>query len=101
MAFNSKERADYFLDKFKKVKLKYRRKIANTYKKVVRKFYLKTKGTGSIPKNYIQIEDQIWQAGQKYLPKVYPGKMTLFRASNQPLGIYPDPTLGWKEFVCR
>lgn len=98
-AFNSKERANYFLDKLKKAKLQYRRKIVNTYKKAVRKFYLKTKGTGSIPKNYIQIEDQIWKAGQKYLPKVYPGKMTLFRASNQPLGIQPDATLGWENFV--
>ncbi|MEP6901718.1 MAG: amino acid adenylation domain-containing protein [Actinomycetota bacterium] len=98
-AFNSKERANYLLDKLKKAKLQYRRKIVNTYKKIVRKFYLKTKGTGSIPKNYIQIEDQIWKAGLKYQPQIYPGKMTLFRASNQPLGIQPDPTLGWENFV--
>ncbi len=99
MAFSAKERADYILDKLKKVKLQYRRKINNIYKKAVRKFYLKTKGTGSIPKNYIQIEDQISKAGLKYSPRVYSGKMTLFRASHQPLGIKPDPTLGWQNLV--
>jgi amino acid adenylation domain-containing protein len=98
-AFNAKERRDYILDKLKKAKLQYRRKIVNNYKKFVRKFYLKTKGIGSIPKNYIQIEDQIWKAGQIYLPQLYAGKMTLFRASNQPLGIEPDPTLGWENLV--
>ena len=75
--------------------MQYRRKINNAYKKAARKFYLKVKGTGSIPKNYIQIEDQIWKAGLKYVPKPYSGKMTLFRATNQPLGIVFDPTLGW------
>lgn len=99
MAFSWKERAEYSLGKVKKVKLKYRRKISQTYKKIVRRFYLKTKGTGSIPTSYIHIEDQIWKAGQIYEPKVYGGDMTLFRASNQPLGIYPDPTLGWKDLV--
>jgi thioesterase domain-containing protein/acyl carrier protein len=94
-AFNSRERREYVLDKLRKTKLKYRRKIVNTYKKAARKFFLKVKGQGSIPKKYIQIEDQIWKAGQKYRPTVYPGNMTLFRATNQPLGIEPDPTLGW------
>ena len=98
-AFNAKEKADYVVDKLKKVKLKYRRMMRDTYKRAVRKFYGVTKGTSSIPKNYIQIEDLIWKAGQKYSPEVYPGNMTLFRASIQPLGIQPDPTLGWEFFV--
>jgi len=33
------------------------------------------------------------------VPQVYPGKLTLFRAEHQPLGIYPDPTLGWGDFI--
>jgi amino acid adenylation domain-containing protein len=99
LAFNSKEKANYIYDKLQKVKLKYRRKIVNNYKKIARKFYLQAKGTGSIPAKYIQLEDQIWKAGQKYQPQIYDGKMTLFRALIQPLGIEPDPTLGWQPFV--
>ena len=98
-AFSKKEKAGYVLEKLKKVKLKYRRKIRNTYKKAVRKFYGVTKGMNSIPKSYIQIEDLIWKAGQKYSPEVYRGSMTLFRASIQPLGIQPDATLGWECLV--
>ena len=98
-AFIAKEKADYVLAKLRKVKLKYRRKVRDSYKKAARKFYGVTKGTNSIPTSYIQIEDLIWKAGQKYSPEVYPGNMTLFRASIQPLGIQPDPTLGWECFV--
>lgn len=99
MAFTAKERSDYIVARLKKVKLKYRRKIRDTYKRAVRKFYSATRGTNSIPTSYIQIEDLIWRAGQKYRPGVYRGDVTLFRASIQPLGIYSDPTLGWAPFI--
>lgn len=98
-SFTAKERSVYIVDKLKKVKLKYRRRIRDSYKRAVRKFYSATKGVNSIPKSYIQIEDLIWRAGQKYKPEVYEGNVTLFRATIQPLGIYPDPTLGWEAFV--
>ncbi len=98
-AFGAKERIDYVLGKLTKAKLHYRRKIVNKYKQLVRQYYLKTKGVGSIPGSYIQLEDQIWKAGQKYRPQAYPEKMTLFRASVQPFGIEPDKTLGWERFV--
>ena len=49
-----------------------------------------------LPAQYIQFEDQIGKAYLKYRPKPYAGKMTLFRATNRPLGIVPDPTLGWE-----
>ena len=52
-----------------------------------------------MPGSFVQLEDKIWKAGRNYVPRVYPGKVTLFRASNQPLGIYPDPTLGWEALV--
>jgi hypothetical protein len=48
----------------------------------------------SATKDRYHVEDEIWRAGQKYVPQVYPGKITLFRA-DQVLGIYPDPLLGW------
>jgi thioesterase domain-containing protein len=36
------------------------------------------------------------QAARNYTFKPYPGQgVTLVRASKQPLGIVPDPTMGW------
>ncbi len=39
------------------------------------------------------------QAAMSYSPKPYPEKVTLFRASKQPLEIVPDPTMGWGAVV--
>lgn len=61
--------------------------------------YSKFKGKGAIPKNYIQLEDQLMRAQFKFVPKPYAGKMTLFRASIQPYGLVPDPLLGWGSLV--
>lgn len=97
--YTNRERADHIVARLKKVNLKFRRKISHSYKKAARAYYLKFKGKGSTPANYIVIEDQISKAGRKFVPKVYPGRVTLFRASNQPLGIQPDPTLGWGNIV--
>jgi thioesterase domain-containing protein len=36
------------------------------------------------------------RAAVRYRPGVYPGRITLFRASEQPTGCYPDPLLGWR-----
>ena len=95
--FNWSERIDYVKGKAGSFRLRYRRKIVNGYKKLVRRFY-KSRGK-SLPKNYIQIEDQIGRAGQIYKPRVYPKDVVLFRASKQPLGIVPDETLGWRDLV--
>lgn len=35
----------------------------------------------------------------KYITKPYPGDLTLFRATEQPSGIQPEPTLGWSGYV--
>ncbi len=98
-ALNFRKKLGYALEKLKKVRLKYRRQIRDNYKKAVRKFYARTKGAAAIPKAYIQLEDQIWRAGQNYQPEIYAGDVTLFRATLQPLGIEPDETLGWREYV--
>lgn len=98
-SLDGRGKVDYALAKLAKVKLKYRRKIRDNYKKIVRKFYSSTIGKGAVPKSYIQLEDQIWRAGQRYTPQVYPGNVTLFRATLQPLGIVPDTTLGWEKLV--
>jgi thioesterase domain-containing protein len=94
--FDNAERIEYIAGKLGKVKLRCRRKFNNSYKKFVRSAFVKIRGEGSIPSNYIQLEDQIWRAGQNYVPKPYPGKMILFRATSQPPGIVKDPTLGWR-----
>lgn len=94
-----KQKIEYAGEKLKKIRLRYRRKIRDNYKKAVRKTYEKFKGKGGVPKSYIQLEDQLWRAGQNYVPEFYAGNITLFRATLQPLGIVPDPTLGWKDLV--
>jgi thioesterase domain-containing protein len=42
-------------------------------------------------------QDVLFQVASRYEPRRYPGLVTLFRASRQPAGIYPDPTLGWDK----
>ena len=91
---NSQQRMEFVLKRVKKVRWGLHRKFNNAYKKAGRKLYALREQP--MPENFFQIEDKLWLAGQNYVPKVYPGKAILFRASNQPLGIYPDPTLGWK-----
>jgi amino acid adenylation domain-containing protein len=98
-SLDARGKFDYALQKLSKVRLKYRRKIRDNYKKAVRKTFQFFKGKGAIPKSYIQLEDQIWRAGQNYAPQIYDGKVTLFRATLQPLGIQPDATLGWEKFI--
>ncbi|MDB6121304.1 MAG: amino acid adenylation domain protein [Pedosphaera sp.] len=39
------------------------------------------------------------QAACIYTPRGYTGKATLFRATGQMKGIYPDPTLGWGSLI--
>ena len=92
---DKREKVAYVLDKTEKMRKQYRRKINNAYKKLMRKFFLEFRGKGSIPSNLIQLEDQIEGAGKRYKPQIYGGRMTLFRAATQPLGIEADETLGW------
>ncbi len=99
MAFSLREIPGHVRGKLGKIKLKYRRKLRDGYMKAVRRAYTVIKGANSIPTNYLQIEDLIQKAGKIYSPAVYHGNVTLFRAAIQPLGIHPDPTLGWDRFV--
>ncbi len=39
-----------------------------------------------------------WAAGD-YVPKMYAGRLTLFRATEQPRGIYANRSLGWETVV--
>lgn len=98
-AFDLADKKIYIFSRLAKVKLRYRRKFVNLYKNIMRRMYQNMRSKRSLPSSYIQIEDQIKKAHAMYQPRVYSGKMTLFRASNQPLGIQPDETLGWGELV--
>lgn len=92
----SGDRLKYVSDRLKKGWVRVRRVANNTYLKTIRGFYKRFREDEPLPSRYIQIEDKIWAAGMRYVPKPYPGKITLFRATNQPWGIVPDPTLGWE-----
>lgn len=96
-ASDSKEKTAYILSGFSRLKRKYYRKINNNFKQTVRKFYSFIKRP--IPKNYIQVKDQIRKAWLNYVLKSYAGRITLFRAAIQPLGAEPDSTLGWKSLA--
>jgi amino acid adenylation domain-containing protein len=45
------------------------------------------------------LEEAHTEAYRNYEAKPYQGYVTLFRAKKQPLGIYPDPKLGWGELI--
>ncbi len=98
-ALSVPEKLGYVGEKVNRGLSKYKRRFHNTRKKIVRDLYTKFKGKGAIPKSYIQLEDQLMRAQRKYSPKSYSGKVTLFRASIQPYGLVPNPTLGWETLV--
>ncbi len=54
---------------------------------------------GLIPGDYRKTEGNIRRAFENYSPSFYSGRVTLFWASKQEIGIYPDPTLGWGELI--
>ncbi len=54
---------------------------------------------GSVEASRLQwIQSAISLALQNNAPQVYPGRIILFRAQEQPPGLY-DPTVGWNELV--
>ena len=67
---------------------------------------IKFAGTTFAPEETSQANNDVWQVQKAveqahaeafcaYRPQPYEGAVTIFRATKQPLGIYPDPTLGW------
>ncbi len=56
---------------------------------------LRANTSTSIDRALEQVRETITYAQGKYEPKVYPGRITFFRASQQPPGYYVDPQLGW------
>jgi amino acid adenylation domain-containing protein len=86
-------RLAYVQEKKEKARRQMRRGIARRRKAISRRIY---DAMGRpLPRALRQTQGAIAQAHREYEPARYPEKLTLFRASVQPAGIYPDPTLGW------
>jgi FkbH-like protein len=90
-------RSAYLLEKFKKAKNNAMRSYSRRMN-AIRRWSFKAAGR-AMPAHLKTTEFPILPAQRKYVPKLYAGKVTLFRATKQPLGIYRDPTMGWKKVV--
>jgi amino acid adenylation domain-containing protein len=52
-----------------------------------------------LPPEYLRVLEANFLAGKNYLGKFYPGKVTLFRSSIQPITQALHPDLGWSDLV--
>jgi FkbH-like protein len=89
-----REKTEYVLAKISKLRKKVVRKSVWRKNEIAIAF---SSATGrSLPKDLQRNHKAINQALRNYKPQVYGGRLTLFRAANQPVGIVRDETLGWK-----
>jgi FkbH-like protein len=87
------KRWEYIAAKASKARRLARRHYRNRKNEIARNYY---QSTGQeLPEDLIRTQNAILVALESYVPTEYSGKLTLFRASRQPMGIYPDPALGW------
>ncbi len=91
----SEHRLPYILQKLAKLKLRYGRKKRHLFRRAAQSYNARFNADKELSAEYIQLEDQIEKSLERYKVRSFSGKITLFRALNQPLGIVPDPTLGW------
>ncbi|REJ78556.1 MAG: non-ribosomal peptide synthetase [Acidobacteria bacterium] len=91
-----KAKFEYIDERLAKALTKYRRKFRDTIRVKQTSAYIEE--GRALPDHLLRLENRLEQAAKNYDPRPYPGKVTLFRASRQPLGIVPDPTLNWKNF---
>ena len=84
--------------------------ISERISKLVNTVRLKFARTGYAPGETSPANNDAWQiqkvveqahaeAYQAYRPQPYEGSVAIFRAAKQPLGIRPDPTLGWEGLI--
>ncbi|MFN8060156.1 MAG: SDR family NAD(P)-dependent oxidoreductase [Vicinamibacterales bacterium] len=59
----------------------------------------KSVGRIDIPRAIRDVQVGVTQAARSYRLQPFAGEVTLFRATSQPPGIYPDRTNGWGELV--
>jgi aspartate racemase len=53
----------------------------------------------TLPKDMQRNHKALQKAQRDYKPQIYQGRIVLFRAATQPTGVFPDPTLGWKDLA--
>ena len=85
-AEGARAKLDYVRTKMKRV----RRRIAFIAERSARKWEKRL-----LPRALRKVESTSMRAKDVYVPRPYPGKVTLFRASKQPAGVPADPHLGW------
>jgi amino acid adenylation domain-containing protein len=87
------QRVDYIRDKSAKAMMMLRRRLVYARKRIQRSAY---RAAGRrLPESLVASHRRMAEARRKFTPRPYSGKITLFRATNQPRGIVPDETLGW------
>jgi hypothetical protein len=87
----------YVIQKARKGGDNFRKSVRRRIRRLLRNSYLAL--GRPLPSALQQTQNTIMQASASYVPGAYAGRVTLFRASKQPLGIVPDPTLGWGDRV--
>jgi len=92
-----KGRRDYLVQRAGKLPKMLKQGIKNKYRKIAPKFY---RAVGhNLPESLQKSHNAILDAYLNYVPKAYPGRVTLFRAKTQLKGVYPEPMMGWDELV--
>ncbi|MFI5407138.1 MAG: hypothetical protein ACHQ1D_11595, partial [Nitrososphaerales archaeon] len=92
-----KEKAVYLLRKLKDKILTIQVKVEKLIEQFFKKFNIEMLHTQTYKLNALaEMHDR---AIRNYKPRPYYGHVAIFRASKQPLGIYPDPALGWSELI--
>lgn len=89
-----RDRLEYVRDKLGRVRRFFWKKQNR-----LRKWWRQRRERVILPDTLRQVQNSGHQALEAYHPKSYNGRVVLFRATEQPYGIYPDRTLGWGPLV--
>ncbi len=93
----NKERLKYLWRKTQARFIKIQVKVENLLDPFLKKFNIKLPHSWSFKQS--NLVDMHEKAIVNYKAKPYFGTVAIFRANNQPLGVYPDPSLGWGELI--
>ncbi len=93
-ACQGRQRWEYLLDKAQRGKKQFRWKRQHLWDQIKERV-----GRIFWPQAIRQVRLVGFRAHTAYEPKSYPGRVTLFRAMEQPRGIYENRTLGWGPLI--
>lgn len=80
-------RWEYVRTKAERLRKRIRLRVKRNYRAFVEGRFL--------PRTFREVREAGAGANRIYVPKPYPGTLTLLRATEQPYGIYPDRNNGW------